>query len=81
MLSQQVAVFEIAARFVFEHSSQHVRSAGHADRSRVIVIVEYDSVVRQFVQVGSFGTRSAVAAHGISRLVVGQQKDDVWTNG
>ncbi len=80
MRAQHGTVFKVTAGFVLVHPRHDICPAGHADRGRIVVIIENHAVRREPVQVRGLGIRVAVAAHGDRGLVIRKQEDQVWAS-
>ncbi len=70
-------MIEVAAVAVLIEPGQHAAPAGHADGSRVVVILEVHAITRELVEVWCDDVRVPRAAQRADGLVVGEQKDDV----
>ena len=77
MRLHHIAVLEIRPVLVFIFSRHHVGSASHADGSGVVMMIEYETVCRQPIEIRSLHVRGPVASHRVKTLIVGQEEDDV----
>ena len=70
---------EIGSVLIFKHARHNRGTGGHTDSRGVIMSVEHHAVICQAVEFWTLYIFIPVATEGMSALIIGKKKYNVWS--